>query len=364
MTEIYINGRFLTQPMTGVERYAYNMCKAMAAQHVSFTIICPHAPIQDCYDISQLRIIYSGRGNSHFWEQCVLPFFLIGKKNYIVLSFTGLGSILVRNKIMTIHDLSFLENPRWFSRPYYWWYKVMTPLAVKTSKHIITVSEFSKREIMRFYPFLKEQDITVVYNATDEKLFLSLSNIPEPEERFALAVSSLDPRKNFGRLIEAFQDISDCKLYIVGARYRVFTQDHSTHSTHQTHIRYLGRVSDEELVRLYNQAVCFIFPSLYEGFGLPPIEAMSCGCPVLVSDIPVLHEVCGDAAIYFDPYDPNDIRKVILQFLADHDHGDGSPDLSLRFYQENRPRDLRFSWTTSAKVLISLLKEKFSGQHN
>ena len=349
---LYINGRFLTQRMTGVERYAYNLCKAMAELHQPFTIICPQAPIQDCYDVSTLQIIHYGRGSSHFWEQCILPFFFIGKKNYVVLSFTGLGSILVRHKIMTIHDLSFLENPKWFSRPYYWWYKVMTPLAVRTSKHIITVSEFSKREIRRFYPFVKDQDITVIYCATDESLFRPLTQVAPPSERFALAVSSLDPRKNFNRLIEAFDDIHNCKLYIVGASHRVFTPSTNTqHPTSNTH--YLGRVTDEELVKLYNQAACFIFPSLYEGFGLPPIEAMSCGCPVLVSDIPVLHEVCGDAAVYFNPYNPNDIRKTILQFL-------GSDKDRTRGYETAR----RFSWTASAKTLINLIKEKFTELHN
>ena len=253
---------------------------------------------------------------------------------------------------MTIHDLSFLENPKWFSRPYYWWYKVMTPLAVRTSRHIITVSEFSKREIRRFYPFVKDQDITVIYNATDESLFRPLTQVAPPSERFALAVSSLDPRKNFNRLIEAFDDIHNCKLYIVGASHRVFTPSTNTqHPTSNTH--YLGRVTDEELVKLYNQAACFIFPSLYEGFGLPPIEAMSCGCPVLVSDIPVLHEVCGDAAVYFNPYNPNDIRKTILQFL-------GSDKDRTRGYETAR----RFSWTASAKTLINLIKEKFTELHN
>ena len=349
MTEIFINGRFLTQPMTGVERYAYNMCKAMAEQQLSFTIVCPQAPIQDCYDANGLKIVHYGRGNSHFWEQCILPFFFIGKKNYVVLSFTGLGSILIRNKVMTIHDLSFLENPKWFSKAYYWWYKLMTPLAVKTSKHIITVSEFSKREIRRFYPFLKEQDITVVYNAADNNLFRPMPQVPTPTERFALAVSSLDPRKNFNRLIEAFQDIPDCKLYIVGARHRVFGENQKNQGDN---IRYLGRVTDEELVRLYNQAVCFIFPSLYEGFGLPPIEAQSCGCPVLVSDIPVLREVCGDTATYFDPYNPYDIQKVIKEFLAaDHPN-------------THQPINTRFSWATSAKTIISLLKEKFQASYN
>ena len=363
MTEIFINGRFLTQPMTGVERYAYNMCKAMAEQQLSFTIVCPKATIQDCYDVSSLKIVHYGQGNSHLWEQCVLPFFFVGKKNYVVISFTGLGSILVRNKIMTIHDLSFLENPKWFSKAYYWWYKVMTPLAVRTSKHIITVSQFSKREILRFYPFLQEQDITVVYNATDEALFHPLPEIEEPQEHFALAVSSLDPRKNFNRLIEAFQDISDCELYIVGSSHRVFGVEQGDESAKsvQSVVRYLGRVSDEELVRLYNQAVCFIFPSLYEGFGLPPIEAMSCGCPVLVSDIPVLHEVCGDAATYFDPYNPYAIRKAIQQFLTTH--GDRSRGSSEQLTGPV-PMSRRFSWAASAKAIISLLKEKFPDQHN
>ena len=81
---IYINGRFLTQPMTGVERYAYNMCKAMAEQQLSFTIVCPQATIQACYDISHLKIVHYGRGNSHLWEQCILPFFFLNKKNYVV----------------------------------------------------------------------------------------------------------------------------------------------------------------------------------------------------------------------------------------------------------------------------------------
>ena len=346
---IYINGRFLTQPMTGVERYAYNMCKAMAEQQLSFIIVCPKAPIQACYDVSGLQIVHYGRGNSHIWEQCILPFFFLNKKNYVVLSFSGLGTILIRNKVMTIHDLSFLENPKWFSRAYYWWYKIMTPLAVRTSKHIITVSEFSKREIMRFYPFLQEQDITVVYNAADSSLFRPLPQVPAPTERFALAVSSLDPRKNFNRLIEAFQDIPDCKLYIVGTRNRVFREGQNNQDDN---IHYLGRVSDAELVRLYNQAVCFIFPSLYEGFGLPPIEAQSCGCPMLVSDIPVLHEVCGDTATYFDPYNPYDIRKAIKQFLA------------ADYLNTHQALNTRFSWATSAKIIIDLIKEKFQVSYN
>lgn len=347
---IYVNGRFLTQRMTGVERYAYKMCKTMTALGQPFIIVCPKAPIQSCYDISDLNIAYWGKGNSHIWEQCVLPFFFIRRKNYLVLSFTGLGSIFVRNKVMTIHDLSFLENPSWFSRTYYWWYRFMTPLAVRTSKHIITVSNFSKNEILRFYPFLKETDISIVYGAVDSHNFYPTNEATHNEKPFALSVSSIDPRKNFLRLIEAFRTINDYQLYIVGSHNRVFTQTDNNETVTSDNIKFLGRVSDDELLSLYNRASCFIFPSIYEGFGLPTIEAMQCGCPVLVSDIPVTHEVCGDAACYFNPYEVKSIRETIIQFFAQPKH------LKEHMVAKGHENAQRFSWENSVVCLQQVFK--------
>ena len=349
--ELYINGRFLTRPMTGVERFAYHICKAMAAQQLPFTIICPQARIQDCYDVSELKIIHFGRGHSHLWEQCVLPLFFIGKKDDVIVSFTGLGPVLISHKVMTIHDLSFLEHPSWFSKTYYWWYKIMTPLAVKTSQHIITVSNYSKQEILRWYPFVRQDHIHVTYNAADRQLFHPLPQAVKPVERFMLAVASLDPRKNFSRLVEAFAAITDCQLYIVGSNHRAFNkEDHDAKSYNNIH--YLGRVSDEELVRLYNEAVGFISPSLYEGFGLPLLEAMSCGCPVLASDIPASREVCGNAALYFDSHDTDAIRQAIVHFLTLSDEDRQALQTA---GLENAKR---FSWTDAAQAIINLVKGK------
>ena len=347
---IYINGRFLTQPMTGVERYAYNICKALAELQQHFTIVCPKAPIADCYDVSGMDVVHYGFGNSHLWEQFVLPFFFIGKKDYVVLSFTGLGSILLRNKVMTVHDLSFLENPSWFSRAYYWWYKMMTPLAVRTSRHIITVSEFSKSEILRFYPFVKPSKVSVLYPAVDTRFFQSFDLQDAPQERFALMVSSLDPRKNFLRLVEAFEGIEGCKLYIVGDANRVFGGKGGK-DLEKGNVKILGRVSDEELLRLYHQAECFIFPSIYEGFGLPPLEAMACGCPVLAADIPVVHEVCADAALYFDPYDVKSIHEAICHYL---EHCEA---LKPQLREKGFSRCQRYSWEKTAKAVMEIVEK-------
>ena len=95
MSRIYVNGRFLTRPITGVERYAYMICKTLVEMGTDFTIICPNSPLMSCYDVSNLPIVHYGFGRSHLWEQFVLPFYFIGKKDYVMFSFTGLGSILV-----------------------------------------------------------------------------------------------------------------------------------------------------------------------------------------------------------------------------------------------------------------------------
>lgn len=350
---IYINGRFLTQPITGVERYAYHICKTFAELGRPFTLVCPNAPIRKEYDVSNLTVMHYGFGGSHFWEQCVLPFFFVGKKDYLLLSLTGLGSILIRHKIMTIHDLSFLRTPSWFSRNYYWYYRFMTPLAARTSSHILTVSEFSKSEILHFYPFLSDDKISVVYNAINRCLFKIDKAIPAAKERFVLTVSSIDPRKNLARLLEAFKGIKDTKLYIVGNYNQVFQKQEDL-LPDRTDVTYLGRASDSELLELYNQADCFVLPSLYEGFGLPPLEAMACGCPVLVSDIPVEREVCADAARYFDPRSVEDIRRAICEQL----------ECDVETRKEQIERGLvnvnRFSWQLSVGRIMEIVENYLS----
>lgn len=347
MKQIFINARFLLQRPTGVERYAYEMCRAIVQSGTDVTLVCPASgDILADYDCSGFHIVRFGVGNSHLWEQLIFPFFFINRKDYLVLSFTGLGSILIRNKIMTIHDLSFLVNPSWFSKAYYYYYKVMTPLAARTSKAVITVSNFSKSEIIRYYRFLAPDHIHVIYNAADGSKFQRSAYTSDDE--YYLAVSSMDPRKNFDRLIQAFEGLESCRLKIVGGNNKVFSK--SIGHAYSSNIDFLGRVSDQELVSLYSNSSAFIFPSLYEGFGLPTIEAMTTGCPVLASDIPVLREICGSAVLYFDPMDVQSIRRSILYFHNNR------KELSDRMKADGITNANRFSWEKSARELLKILK--------
>ncbi len=349
---IYINGRFLTQKSTGVHRFSYEMCKSLHKEGLNFIVLAPKNTLPDYECDFPIKII--GNFSSHLWEQLELPFYL--KKNGLplLISFMGLGCVLYNNQISTIHDISFMRNPSWFSKKYYYFYKWMTPLMVKKSKKIITVSNFSKKEIVDLLHIFPEK-IEIIYNAVADYFYKDNyeSVIPLNKQPYILAVSSLDPRKNFVNLIKAFSLLQDIphKLYIIGGNSSVFS---SMNLPISDNIVFLNYVSNKELVGYYKNADLFVYPSLYEGFGIPPIEAMSQHCPVLVSDIDVLHEVCGEAAFYCNPYDINDIAEKIRFILHD----------SKAVYKKTtigKEHISKYSWSNSAKKLMKLINDL--GEH-
>lgn len=352
MREIYINGRFLTQSLTGVNRYAYELCKALNKANVKFVIICPNDLLKESYDITDFQIIKFGFGFSHFWEQLCLPLFFLFKSNYVLINFSGLGPIFILNKIITIHDLAYLENPSWYSKIYYVIYKLLTPLSAMTSTKVLTVSSFSKNEIVKKIK-IDPRKIVVVFNAVSELMRIHPSNNRnnrDVEEQYILAVSSVDPRKNFATLIKCFSLLNnlDLKLYIIGDSNRVFSTNNLGRLNYEK-IHFLGRVSDDELKHYYTNALAFIYPSLYEGFGLPPIEAMAMGCPTIVSDISVLHEVCGDASLYVNPLD---FREIALKITLLYDDISLRNELINKGYQQFQ----KYDWNRSAKRIISIIE--------
>lgn len=343
------------QEQTGVNRFAYEMCRALRSINVSFTLLCPHGEIKQCYSTTDFVIRHCGFGRSHIWEQIALPIYFCsirGKK--ILVNFTGLSPLLIRHKYMTIHDMAYRVNPTWYSPSYAFIYRLLTPLCARTAQRILTVSEFSKSEIMRWLK-IPESKIFVIYNAVSSRFTTDYASNTNTKEQYILAVSSLDPRKNFLNLLKAFSLIQDkdIKLYVIGGENSIYRTSMTKLNdiTYTERVKWLGRVNDSDLVQYYRHAELFIYPSLYEGFGIPPIEAMACGTPVVVSHIAPLIEVCGDAAAYINPLDIHDIAAIMTDLLHNADRRNVLKTLGSQ-------RVKLFSWQDSANKLADLLHNK------
>lgn len=163
----------------------------------------------------------------------------------------------------------------------------------------------------------------------------------------------MSPNKNFKSIVSAIKLLGNVNYQIVvagGTNPRVFNKSEAL----PPNINYIGYIQDEQLLALYRHAACFIFPSLYEGFGLPPLEAMACGCPVVVSNVASLPEVCGDAALYCNPYDPQDIADKIRRIVTDQ-------DLREQLRQKGFERVKQFSWERCAEETIKVIQEVLEG---
>lgn len=335
----------MTQPVTGVQRFGIEITKQLKK---TTNLICLSPPNIIHHDLAEeLEAKIIGRFSSHLWEQIELPFYLKRIGSPLLFNYNGLGPIFYRNKLITIHDVSFLRHPEWFSKSYSLFYRTFTGISASNSKKIITVSEFSANEIVQFLNIPKDK-IEVIYNAVNHSAGTKLDNLIDG--KYILTVSSLDPRKNLEKLIEAFKLLNreDIKLVIVGASNKIFNQ--SIKSIDDERIIFFGHANDEELSSLYMNAEVFVFPSLYEGFGIPPLEAMKHGCPVICSNKASLPEVCGKAAIMVDPNNPNEISNGI-KFLLDH------PEEKIKLIEKGYKNITRFSWERSAKSLISVIND-------
>lgn len=345
-----VNGRYLTQKATGVHRYAFEICNKLHEMGVDFHVAVPKE-IHPDYKFS-FKVVKCGSFNTHLWEQISLPRYLKHIGSPLLISFTGCGPLNYSNQIMTIHDVSHERYPEWFSKNYYRFYHYMMPRIGKKAHAVLTVSEFSKKEIVDTLGINAEK-IHVVHsnvpfhNKPSKEEILSFTRNPEAE-KYILAVSSMDPRKNFIRLVEAFDKIKDksVKLYIIGMSFKAFnTPDLQKLIGENVHLP--GYIPDEKLQTMYQNALLSVYPSLYEGFGLPPLESMTYGCPVINSDIPALREVSQDAALYVDPYNVDDITQKIEQLLVDE-------PLRKELQEKGLLQIKKYSWDKSAKQVYEL----------
>ncbi len=349
---IFVNARFLTQDITGVQRHAIELSKRLKRLSPAIRFIAPQNVIHKD-TAKELSVEITGKGTGHFWEQVELPLYLKKHGGGLLVNLANTAPLYYKQKIITIHDTGFLRNPEWYSKYFYYLYRFLIPRIAKNSLKIITDSEFAREEIIETLK-IPESKVSVVYCAPSNVF----QNRPGEtgENRFGdyiLTVSSLDPRKNLERTILAFRKLNKggIRLVIVGAEKKIFASPYLKDLIQKDdRITLTGYVADEELVSLYRHAKFFIFASLYEGFGLPPLEAMACDCPCVVASAASLPEVCGSAALYCDPYSIEDIADNILKMFVDN-------ELRTGLIKRGRERIKMFGWEKSARAMLKVLKE-------
>ncbi len=264
--------------------------------------------------------------------------------------------------IVTIHDLAFERYPETFDHVDCLRMKTLVPWSAKRADQIITVSEHARKDIIEIYG-VSERKVKIVPNAVDSRFFKPLRDkiyLDEIQTRyqlpqfFLLFLGTIQPRKNLVRLIQAFDKLSkerNVPHHLVNAGRRgwkaeeVFSAAKS--ATSKERIHFLGPIRYEDLPALYNLAHVFVFPSLFEGFGLPPLEAMACGTPVVTSQTSSLPEVIGSAGIFVNPYDLNSIAEGIEKVIL-------NKELREELSSRGRNRALKFNWQNSAEKMLKI----------
>jgi glycosyltransferase involved in cell wall biosynthesis len=271
--------------------------------------------------------------------------------------------------VVTIHDCIHLRFPQYLpNRLAYAYARSSLWFATHRSNRVLTVSEASKRDILRYFR-VPEGKIDVIYNAIDERFGEppAADEIERVRDRYQLNApyilyaGNIKPHKNLERLIEAFHtlrhgDLEHVKLLIIGdeiSKYATLRRAVHKYKLHK-HVRFFGFVPDKTLAVLYRLARAFVFPSLYEGFGLPPLEAMASGTPVITSNLSSLPEVVGDAALLIDPYDADAIADAMRRVLLDS-------DLREDLRQRGLKRVAEFSWDRSIRRVREIYEEVLAG---
>lgn len=350
---VAINGRFLSQRLSGVQRYAGELLSAWAASaRIDAQVLVPRgaklgagaAPLRE-----EFEIVPTGNLKGHVWEQTELRAAVGGD---LLINLCNSAPFGRREQVVVIHDTAVWRYGDAYNWRFRALYKSLLPAIARTSLKVLTVSRFAASELYALLG-LNRKDIEIVPNgadhilraAADETIF---ERYGLESGRYALAVGNASPAKNI-RFLEALGpllSLHDLRLVVVGARdVPVFAQGSQDLNGCALAI---GAVTDGELRALYQNALCLIFPSVYEGFGIPPVEAMICGCPVLSSNAASLPEVCGDAVQYFDPHDATSLVDAVTRFLD-------SQSLQDELRNAGRERAKTFTWARSAGLFNSIV---------
>ena len=270
--------------------------------------------------------------------------------------------IKAKKRLVTIHDVNHLVLKQGFVKGLY--AKFALNMATFLSDHVITVSDFSKKEILQNVVLVKDSKVTAIHNGIDTKAFAADQTLRDTDHirdkyklptKYLLYVGNVKPHKNLKVLLEAFERLeSDIDLLIVGKKEGFISGESeegllSICQRKRNRIFFTGYVDQEDLPSIYQMASVFVFPSLYEGFGFPPLESMAAGVPCVVSNASSLPEVCGDAAIYFDPMNTAELHNALCEVL------NGSDQSSL--INKGFSNVKRFSWEQSFENHLRIISQ-------
>lgn len=327
----------------------------------TYEIYLPQSPTSDMPKVTE-NWKYKVIPTRKMWTLTSLSFELLKNRSSLDVFFTPthyLPLFAPKKSIVSILDVSYILFPNLFKKRDLIQLRKWTNFSAKKSMKILTISQSSKNDIIKEYR-VGPNKVEVIYPGINTDLAsnkdLSMEDLEKSfgiKNKFILFVGTLQPRKNIERLIEAFSKLeTDVNLVIVGRRGWQYEEILNAPQKYNVKDRvlFLQNVGDEQLPSLYKNAQFFILPSLYEGFGIPVLEAMNYGCPVIVSNVSSLPEVGGDAALYVDPSSSEDIAKKMQKLLDD---GNLRKDL----IQKGKKQVEKFSWEKSARETLAVLEE-------
>lgn len=355
---VVINGRFAGRPVTGVERYASEIVMALdgllTARHplTEGLRVCLAVPkgTKVGFPLAEIETQEVGRMSGYAWEQIELPVFA---RTDVVLNLCNMAPILGVRNVTCVHDAHIWLVPDNYSLTFRMAYWVLQPLSIRRSRSWVTVSQTSSDELVECGAANRPSQ-AITYNGADHasqwspaQARLDVSKLPA---RYVFALGSKSPNKNMALIYALADRLAPTGIGVVvagGSNSRIFGQSAETASPNAIHV---GRVSDDDLALLFRGAQGFLFPSLHEGFGLPAVEAMQLGCPVIASSAPAMPEVLGTAAVLCNPHNV-DAWVAAVQRLC------GDAQWRQQLIERGRERAASYSWRASALKLLPLLSD-------
>lgn len=352
----------LADNFSGIERFALSISKELIKNTEHHWILLFKNSVHKEFsgEAENVEKIVINGGNKLIFNQLILPIKLLGIKadRYFFPAFPAPFFFFNKNAFNTIHDLSCWDCPGSNKKYMIWYFKIMYWKASLCNKKIITVSEFSKGRICKILR-VKPENVFVVYNGISDQF--NNSELTDEEKKrvkekyslpkdYVLCLSTLEPRKNLRLLLDAYSSLFHegiAEEIVLAGRKGWKMEDFLKGYPEEflEHVHFTGFVDDEDLPAIYKLAKVFVFPSLYEGFGIPPLEALACGTPVISSDAASMPEVLGNNAVYFI----NDNKNSLVDTLRNNDVIKCLRNATILFLD-------RYSWSSSALKLVKYLE--------